>query len=157
MSLCGTDEQRTTEDRATQPLKRTAEFRNWLLAIRNRIYLYFKMSNQTVCRLHNFRQAIWGHIWKRIAEISQTNAANVTLNHLRQAIWGHIWKRTVEISQTNATNVTLPALLQALYGDIWKHSVEKSQTNATMWLCILCGKQFEEAFGIAQWRKAKQM
>ena len=27
MSLCGTDERRTTEDRATQPLKRKAEFR----------------------------------------------------------------------------------------------------------------------------------
>ena len=38
-------------------------------------------------------------------EKNQTNAANVTMNYLGQAIWGDIWKRTLEKSQTNVTNV----------------------------------------------------
>ena len=50
----------------------------------------------------------------------RTIATNVTLHLLELMLWGHIWKRAVEKSQTNATNVTLPALIQVLYGDIWK-------------------------------------
>ena len=97
-------------------------------------------------------QAIWGLIWKRTLEKSQTNTTkwlciltdtqfeytdkntqwrkakiNVTLPHLRQAIWKHI----AEKSQTNATNVTMPLLRQAIWGHIWKHTAGKSQTNAT--------------------------
>ena len=50
---------------------------------------------------------------------------------LGQAIWGHIWKRTVDKSQTSATNVTMHLLVQAIWEDIWRLTVEKSQTNAT--------------------------
>ena len=75
--------------------------------------------------------AIWGLIWKRTVEKSQTNATNVNMHPVMQALWGHIWKHTVEKSQTNATNVTMPLLRQAIWGNIWKRTVEKSQTNAT--------------------------
>ena len=50
---------------------------------------------------------------------------------LGQAIWGHIWKRTVDKSQTSATNVTMHLLVQAIWEDIWRLTVEKSKTNAT--------------------------
>ena len=33
----------------------------------------------------------------------RTIATNVTLHHLQLMLWGHIWKRTEEKSQTNAT------------------------------------------------------
>ena len=42
------------------------------------------------------RLAIWRHIWKRIVEKSQTNAANVTFPFLRQAIWRDIWQNYME-------------------------------------------------------------
>ena len=77
------------------------------------------------------RQAICGHIWKRIVEKSKINATSVTLHPLRQAIWGPIWKHTVEKSQTNAIYVTLHLLWKAIWGDIWNHTVEKNQTNVT--------------------------
>ena len=80
--------------------------------------------------MHPQAQAIWGDIWKRTVEKSQSNATNVTLPLFRLAIWGHIWKRTVGKSQTNATNVIMPLLRQAIWGDIWKHTVGKSETNA---------------------------
>ena len=81
--------------------------------------------------MYLFGQAIWGHIWKRTVEKSQTNAPSVILHLLGQAIWGHIWKRTVKKSQTNAPSVILHLLGQAIWGHIWKHTVEKSQTNVT--------------------------
>ena len=46
--------------------------------------------------LHPHRQAIWGDIWKRTVDKSQTNASNVNMHLLMQAIWGDIWKRTMQ-------------------------------------------------------------
>ena len=79
--------------------------------------------NVTYVALHPPGQTIWGHIWKRTLEKSQTNATNATLPLLRQAIWGDSWKRTVEKSQTNATNVTMPLLGQAIRGHILRCTV----------------------------------
>ena len=47
----------------------------------------------------------------------------------QQAIWGHIWKRTMEKSQTNAINVILHCLMQVLWGDFLKSIMEKSQNK----------------------------
>ena len=77
------------------------------------------------------RQAVWGNIWKRTVEKSQTNATNVTMHPLRQAIWEHILKHTMVQSRTNATSVTMHPLMQAIWEHIWKHTVEKNQTNVT--------------------------
>ena len=43
---------------------------------------------------------------------------NVTMHLPMQDIWGHIWKRTVEKSQTNATNVALPFLKELHWNHI---------------------------------------
>ena len=88
-------------------------------------------TSATNVTMHPIRQAIWGHIWKRPVEKSHTNATSVTMHPLGQAIWGHIWKRTVEKSQTIATSVTMHPLVQTIWGHIWRRTVEKSQTNAT--------------------------
>ena len=84
-----------------------------------------------VLKLLALGQTIWGHIWKRTAEKSQTNATNATMHALIQVFWGDIWKYTVEKSQTDATNVILHNLIDSLWRHIWKHTAEKSQTNAT--------------------------
>ena len=76
---------------------------------------------------------LWKHLKTHSGEKSY-KCKNVTRHLLWQAIWGHIWQRTVEKSQTNATNVTMPALIQSLSIDIWKRRVNKQiyVTNATM-------------------------
>ena len=72
------------------------------------------------------RQAIWGHIWERTVEKSQTNATNVTLHPHGQGIWRDILKSTVEKSQTNAANLTMHPLRQVIWGHIWNtHNGEK--------------------------------
>ena len=86
---------------------------------------YALYRNVTYVTLHPPGQTIWGHIWKRTLEKSQTNATNVTMHPHTQAIWGHIWKHTAVKSQTTATNVTLPHLGQAIWEDIWWHTIER--------------------------------
>ena len=105
-----------------------AQCNQWLWQCDYALSLY---RNVTYVTLHPPGQTIWGHIWKRTLEKSQTNATNVTIHRLIQALWGDIWKHTMEKSQINATNVTMHPLMQAIWGSIWKCTVEKSQTNAT--------------------------
>ena len=76
--------------------------------------------------MHQFTQAIWGHIWKFTVEKSQ-NATNVTTHPLMQVIWEHIWKRTVEKNQTNAASVIMPAPTQVLLEDIWRGTMKKGE------------------------------
>ena len=98
--------------------------------------------------MYPLMEDIWGHIWKRTVEKSQTNATNATMPPLVQTIWGNIWKHTVGKSQTNATSVTLHHLGQAIWEHIWKRTVEKGQTN--VWLYLVWPKFFEETYKEAQ-------
>ena len=84
------------------------------------------------------RKVLWGHIWKRTAEKSWTNATNVTMLLLGPTILGHIWKHTVEKSQTNVTNVTLPIRRKVTFENTQRRKVKQMQP---MWLCFFLGQQ----------------
>ena len=102
--------------------------------------------NVTYVTLHPPGQTIWGHIWKRTLEKSQTNATNVTMPLLGQAIRGHILRCTVEKSQTNATNGTMPALILVHWGNMWKTQWRSVIQMQPMWLCVFSCRWFEDTF-----------
>ena len=74
---------------------------------------------------------VWGDIWNRTAEKSQTHATNVIMHPFGKAVWGDIWNHTLEKSQRNSTNVIVLPFGRALWGDISNRTAEKSQTHAT--------------------------
>ena len=67
-----------------------------------------------------------------------------------QAFWGPIWKRTLGKNYTNAAIATLFPLVQAFWTNIWKHTVTKKMQP--VWICLLSGRRFEDAFEDTQWR-----
>ena len=100
-------------------------------------------------------QAIWGHIWKRTVEKSQTNATSVIMHPLEQEVWGDIWKRTVEKSHTIATSVAMHPPVQTNWGCIWEHTVEKSKCKCNQcdyWLCDLLQTPWRD---MTQWSGEK--
>ena len=70
--------------------------------------------------MHQFKQAIWGDIWKDTLGKSWTNATNATMHPSRQATWRYIWEHTLGKSQTNAASVTMHHIRQEIWGCIWK-------------------------------------
>ena len=77
----------------------------------------------------------------------QIDAADVNMPSLRQAIWGDIWKRTLEKSQTiadNATSSCLNALIHAFENTQWMMTIRCRLQ--LMYICLLWGKRFEETF-----------
>ena len=68
-----------------------------------------------------------------------------------QVLWGDIWKRTLEKSQTNATNALVAMWLCLFWGRQFEDTFENTQWRQTkqmqlMWLYMLWSKCFQEPY-----------
>ena len=86
--------------------------------------------------------------WKKSSKCNQCDYVSSRTSHLRQHLKIHTRK-----SQTNATNGAMHSLRKAVWGDIWKRTVEKIKQMQPMRLCFFWGRQFEDTFENAHWRK----
>ena len=80
-----------------------------IIALLGLIWLFPSMSINMVCSIFSCWCILLGMPFGEHT-LEKIQSTNVTLHPHRQAIWGDIWKRTVEKSQTNPTNVTLHPL-----------------------------------------------